>query len=159
MSGVMAGQSPLPPAVEAAKPPRGPGGGWPMDVSVAAAATTAQVLRAVGTTADGLAAAEAARRLTAAGPNAVRTHQARLLPVLGRQLRSPLLLLLLAVTAAASYFVGERSDALIIGIILAASVGLGFANEYRAEKAAEALHSQLHHRCVTHRDGIPGRST
>jgi hypothetical protein len=112
MSGVMAGQSPLPPAVEAAKPPCGPGGGWPMDVSVAAAATTAQVLRAVGTTADGLAAAEAARRLTAAGPNAVRTHQARLLPVLGRQLRSPLLLLL-AVTAAASYFVGgaqRRSD-------------------------------------------------
>jgi Mg2+-importing ATPase len=83
-----------------------------MDVSVAAAATTAQVLRAVGTTADGLAAAEAARRLMAAGPNAVRTHQARLLPVLGRQLRSPLLLLL-AVTAAASYFVGgaqRRSD-------------------------------------------------
>jgi Mg2+-importing ATPase len=34
-------------------------------------------------------------------------------------------------------------------------VGLGFANEYRAEKAAEALHSQLHHRCVTHRDGHP----
>jgi hypothetical protein len=57
--------------------------------------------------------------------------------VLGRQLRSPLLILL-AVTACASFFVGERSDAVIIGVILLASVGLGCVNEYRAEKAAEA---------------------
>jgi len=124
-----------------------------MDVSAAAAAPAEQVLHAVGTTAGGLTQAEAARRLAVAGPNAVRTHQARLLPVLARQLRSPLLLLL-AVTAAASYFVGERSDAVIIGMILAASVGLGFGNEYRAEKAAEALHSQLRHHCVACRDGI-----
>ena len=34
--------------------------------------------------------------------------------------------------------VGERLDALIIGVIVAASVGLGFTNEYRAERAAEA---------------------
>ena len=31
----------------------------------------------------------------------------------------------------------------IIGVILAASVGLGFVNEYRAERAAEALHSGI----------------
>ena len=88
------------------------------------------------------------------GPNAVRSHRARALPVLGRQLRSPLLILL-AVTALASFFVGERSDALIIGVILLASVGLGFVNEYRAEKAAEALHSQVRHRCIVLRDGHP----
>ena len=41
----------------------------------------------------------------------------------------------------ASYFIGERSDAVIIGVIVALSVGLGFVNEYRAEKAAEALHA------------------
>ena len=33
------------------------------------------------------------------------------------------------------------------------SVGLGFVNEYRAEKAAEALHSQIHHEAVVIRDG------
>jgi len=43
----------------------------------------------------------------------------------------------------------------IIGVILLASVGLGFVNEYRAEKAAEALHSNIRHRCVVLRDGHP----
>jgi P-type Mg2+ transporter len=102
----------------------------------------------------GLTAAEAARRLRANGPNAVRSHRARAVPVLGRQLRSPLLILL-AVTACASFYVGERSDAVIIGVILLASVGLGFVNEYRAEKAAEALHSGIRHRCVVLRSGHP----
>jgi Mg2+-importing ATPase len=102
----------------------------------------------------GLTAAEAARRLRRNGPNAVRSHRARAVPVLGRQLRSPLLILL-AVTACASFYVGERGDAVIIGVILLASVGLGFVNEYRAEKAAEALHSSTRHRCVVLRSGHP----
>jgi Mg2+-importing ATPase len=76
------------------------------------------------------------------------------LPVLWHQLRSPLLGLLLT-AAVASYFVGERSAALIIGVIVALSVGLGFVNEYRAEKAAEALHDQIHHETLVIRDGKP----
>ena len=115
----------------------------PVSVTKAAALAASEVLARLEGGTRGLAETEAARRLRVVGPNAVRSYRARALPVLLSQLRSPLLLLL-AVTAAASYFVGERGDALIIGIILAASVGLGFANEYRAEKAAEALHSQLH---------------
>ena len=74
--------------------------------------------------------------------------------MLWHQLRSPLLGLLLA-AAVASYFVGERSDAVIIGVIVALSVGLGLVNEYRAEKAAEALHSQIHHQALVVRDGHP----
>ncbi|MGI5518310.1 magnesium-translocating P-type ATPase [Streptomyces sp. CA-106131] len=70
------------------------------------------------------------------------------------QLRSPLLGLLLA-TAIVSYFVGERSDALIIGVIVLLSVGLGFVNEYRAERTAQALHAKIHHRAVVLRDGQP----
>jgi len=126
----------------------------PLDMAAAGSLGAADVLAGLGSTEKGLAKAEAARRLREAGPNAVRSHRARALPVLGRQLRSPLLILL-AVTALASFFVGERSDALIIGVILLASVGLGFVNEYRAEKAAEALHSQVHHRCIVLRDGHP----
>jgi Mg2+-importing ATPase len=123
-----------------------------MDIVAAAAMSGPQVLDRLKTTAGGLTADEAARRLAAAGPNAVRSHRAQLLPVLLRQFRSPLLVLL-SVTAVASYFVGERADALIIGLILAASVGLGCLNEYRAEKTAEALHSRMEHQCVVRRAG------
>ena len=125
-----------------------------LDVRMAAAMPVDRVLRGLASAPGGLSAEEAARRLAASGPNAVRSHQARLLPVLLRQVRSPLLVLL-GITATASFFVGQRSDALIIGVILGASVGLGLVNEYRAEKAAEALHSQISHRCLVVRGGHP----
>jgi Mg2+-importing ATPase len=102
----------------------------------------------------GLSGDEVVRRQAQFGLNAVASHRARPLAVLWHQLRSPLLGLLFA-AAIASYLVGEHSSALIIGVIVAVSVGLGFLNEYRAEKAAEALHSQIHHETVAVRGGHP----
>ena len=132
--------------------------GWlGLGVAAAASLSTAEVMRALDVTeTEGLTAAQVVRRQGECGPNAVSSHHARLLPVLWNQLRSPLLALLL-VAAVASYFVGERSDALIIAAIVGLSVGLGFVNEYRAEKAAEALHDQIRHDSVVIRDGQPGR--
>ena len=72
--------------------------------------------------------------------------------MLGRQLRSAVLGLL-AATAVVSFFLGDSKQAIIIGVILAASVGLGFVNEYRAERASAALHSAVHHTAVVRRDG------
>jgi Mg2+-importing ATPase len=72
--------------------------------------------------------------------------------VLGRQLRSAVLGLL-AATAVVSFFLGDSKQAIIIGVILAASIGLGFVNEYRAERASAALHSAVHHTAVVRRDG------
>lgn len=103
----------------------------------------------------GLGSDEVLRRRAQFGPNAVRTHHARPLAVLGRQTRSPLLVLLVS-AAVVSFFVGQRADAVIVGVIVGLSVGLGFVNEYRAERASEALHSQLRHRAVVHRDGAWG---
>jgi len=113
------------------------------------------VLRSLrSSAADGLTDAEVTRRQAEFGPNAVSSHRARFFPVLWHQLRSPLLALLVA-AAVASFFVGERSGALIIGAIVALSVGLGFVNEYRAERAAQALHSQITHQAVVVRGGQP----
>ncbi|EDX20329.1 magnesium-translocating P-type ATPase [Streptomyces sp. Mg1] len=114
-----------------------------------------EVLRGLGVSAAaGLSEEEAVQRRARFGLNAVSSHRARFFPVLWHQLRSPLLGLLLA-AAIASFLVGQRSDAVIIGVIVGASVGLGLVNEYRAEKAAEALHSQIQHRTVAIRDGRP----
>ena len=110
------------------------------------------VLEHLDVGADGLSTAEVARRQARWGPNAIGAHQARAWTILQRQLRSPLLLLLV-VTAGASFAVGDRTDAVIIAAILAVSVGLGFVNEYRAELAAAALHTQIRHLVVVRRDG------
>jgi P-type Mg2+ transporter len=124
-------------------------------ITFAAARPAEDVLHELGVTAGhGLSGAEVVRRQAKYGPNAVSSHRARLVPVLWHQLRSPLLGLLL-IAAVVSYFVGEHSDAIIIAVIVAVSVGLGFVNEYRAEKAAEALHSQIHHRTLVIRGGLP----
>src|SRR5689334_3248517 len=105
-----------------------------LEVEQAAALEPAEVFTRLAGGPDGLSSAEADLRHRADGPNAVRTHGARPWTVLGRQLHSPLLALL-AVTAAVSFFVGERADAVIIGVILVLSIGLAFVNEYRAELA------------------------
>ncbi|MDI6857436.1 MAG: magnesium-translocating P-type ATPase [Dehalococcoidia bacterium] len=128
-------------------------GGWQaLELALAARLEAPAVLKRLGSTESGLDAAEAARRLRRAGPNAVRSHGANALSVLLRQLQSPLLVLLVA-AAAISLFVGEKTDALIIFSIMGLSIGLGFFNEYRAARAVEALHSRVRHAAVVFRDG------
>ncbi len=135
-------------------------GAAPTDGSLRAATAAPMpaetVLDRLGSTAAGLTEAEARQRLVRSGPNAVRSHGARWGPVLARQLRSPLLILL-AVAAVGAYFLGQPTEAVIIMVILLLSVGLGFVNEYRAERAAEALHSRIRHQVTVRRDGMATR--
>ncbi len=72
--------------------------------------------------------------------------------MLVRQLRNPLLILLLA-AAGVSALTGDPSGAGIIAAIVALSVGLGFVNEYRAATAVAALHAGIHHTALVWRDG------
>ena len=124
----------------------------PLSQRWAATAALEEVLARLDSSTDGLSSTEAAARLQRYGPNALRTHRVNALAVLGRQLRS-VVLGLLAATAVVSYFLGDTTQAIIIGVILAASIGLGFVNEYRAERATAALHSRVHHSAVVRRDG------
>lgn len=117
-----------------------------------ASAALSDVLKRLDTSTEGLSSGQASMRLATVGPNSVRTHRVSALAVLRRQLNNAVLALL-AATAILSYFLGDSTQAVIIGIILLASVGLGFLNEYRAERATAALHSRVHHTAVVCRDG------
>lgn len=116
------------------------------------AASVDEVMRWLDSSAAGLSGTEACARLARYGPNAVRTHHVSVLAVLGRQMRNAVLILL-AGTAVVSFFLGDSTQAVIIGVILATSIGLGFVNEYRAERAAAELHAEMEHKAVVRRDG------
>lgn len=77
-----------------------------------------EVLARLESTSEGLSADRARERLALVGPNALRSHGARPLEVLVRQLRNPLLVLLVAASLT-SFVVGERTSALIILMISA----------------------------------------
>jgi Mg2+-importing ATPase len=125
-----------------------------LELTVAAALPVADALSQLGSSDGGLSSVEAGRRLDVYGPNVLLSHGVSALSVLVRQLRSYLLLLLLF-AAVVSAVVGDRTEALIIVGIMAMSVGLSFFNEYRSEKAVEALHAQIRHLAFVDRDGQP----
>jgi Mg2+-importing ATPase len=102
---------------------------------------------------EGLSRTEAARRLAEYGPNELRERrQLSRLNVLIRQLRSPLLLLLVF-AAGASALTGEWLDAGIVLTIVIVTVAVGYSREYSAQTAAAALRARLRARSTVLRDG------
>jgi P-type Mg2+ transporter len=121
-------------------------------LAIAATKPIDDVFEALASRQTGLSEAEASSRASQVGQNVLAEHRVTVLAVLQRQLRNPLLILL-GGAAAVSALTGDVADAVIITTILALSVGLGFTNEYRSERAALALHSSIRHQIVTWRDG------
>ncbi len=102
-----------------------------------------EVLRELGTGPDGLSAASAAERLRVYGTNELREQRPfSRLRLLLRQVRSPLLLLLLF-AAGASMLTREWLDAAIVIAIVLVTVGISYSREYSAQSAAAALKARL----------------
>lgn len=120
----------------------------------AASASPQEVLRQCSSQKGGLAAQEAAARLQKSGPNVLPSRRVTWPVVLWRQVKNPLLILLVA-AAVLSLVTGDQANASIILVILLASVGLGFGNEWRAECQASALHDRVSHTVVVLRGGAP----
>ncbi len=125
-----------------------------LDMVTAARTSPDDVLGRLNSAEGGLSGAAMADRLARTGPNIVGSHRVRALSVLGRQVRNPLILLLL-LCAAVSGLTGDPTDAVIIAVIIGLSVALGFFNEYRAEVAVAALHDRVRRRALVWRDGQP----
>src|SRR5260221_4220225 len=81
-----------------------------LDLRTAAAQEIEATFAALGTTAEGLTSVEAAERLRDIGPNVLASRKVTVLGVLGRQLRNPLLILLLS-AALVSGTTGDPTDA------------------------------------------------
>ncbi len=127
-----------------------------LDLVGAARLPPAEVLDRLRSGPNGLTRADAAERFRTHGPNALLIRRVTAFDVLYRQLRNPLLLLLLAAAAVAG-LTGDPTDAGIIGSIVVLSVGLGFVNEYRAANAVAALRRDIHHEALVTRDGARTR--
>ncbi len=95
--------------------------------------------RLEASTAEGLGEQEAQKRLQHCGPNALQEEEGLKIPKLILDQFKDAFVIMLLVAAALSYIVGEPLDAVMIGIIVLLSAAIGFIQEYRSEKALEAM--------------------
>ena len=115
-----------------------------------------ELLSGLGTTRNGLAAAQAEERLRRNGPNRI-TEEDRysLLREIWKRFRTPLngLLLGLALT---SWFLSDVRSAAVILVMVTLSVGLGFVQEHRSNLAAARLKQMVQVHATVRRSGAAG---
>ena len=114
----------------------------------------AEVLWALGTEAEwGLSAEEANRRLEERGPNELDDRGGRSpWTILWEQFTSTMIVILI-VAALASALLGDYMDSIAITVILVLNAALGFAQEYRAERAMATLKRLSAPRVKVRREG------
>jgi Ca2+-transporting ATPase len=109
----------------------------------------------------GLTSAEAAKRLVETGPNEIQAaKRVSAWEILLEQFKNILILILLGATAI-SLVLGHGVESIVIAVIVLFAVLLGFIQEYRAERAIEALRKMAAPTASVMRDGneikIPAR--
>jgi P-type Ca2+ transporter type 2C len=123
--------------------------------------TVSNTFERLDSTPRGLTETEAARRLVDYGPNELQALS-RISPweILFEQFKNVLIVILLFATAL-SFFLGHVVEAIAITIILLFAVLLGFVQEYRAERAIEALRQMAAPAATVIREGsereVPAR--
>jgi P-type Ca2+ transporter type 2C len=112
-----------------------------------------QVFSKLKSTDKGLSSSEVSSRLRKYGANALQQAKRKsAFSIFASQFKS-ILVVLLIVAVLISLFIGETIDAVVIGIIVIANAILGFIQEYRAEKAMEALKKLSAPQAIIIRDG------
>jgi Mg2+-importing ATPase len=128
----------------------------PITLRDAATVPVEDVLARLDTSAGGLDVAEADRRRVRDGANVLGEHRVTAVAILVRQLRNPLLILLVGASAV-SIATGDATGGVIIVAIVLLSVLLGFVNEYRTERAVTALHANVERTTTVRRGGVDRR--
>jgi Ca2+-transporting ATPase len=116
--------------------------------------TTEEVMQALHTGREGLTDAEAQRRLKEVGPNKlIEEKRVTPLTIFLSQFRSVLVIMLIISAAISGLLLGEYVDAALITLIVIMNAILGFVQEYRAERAIEALKRMTAQRATVIRQG------
>ncbi len=120
------------------------------------------VLTRLQSTPSGLPANEVSRRLAEQGPNEIQAAgRVSALTLFLAQFKNTLIIILLIATVF-SGFLHHGVEALVIAVIVLFAVFLGFLQEYRAERAMEALSEMAAPTAVAVRDGketeVPARA-
>jgi Ca2+-transporting ATPase len=114
----------------------------------------AETLTKLNTSKSGLSSTEAANRLTQHGFNELaKVKKISPIRLFLAQFKSPLIIILIVASIISLLTAGHEFDAIIILIIVFISVVLGFVQEFRAEKALEALTKMLVPTASVLRDG------
>jgi len=113
-----------------------------------------EVCRILSCTTSGLSRVEAAVRLESYGPNELAAAS-RISPwsILFQQFQNVLIIILL-IAAALSLFLGHGIESVAIAVIVLFAALLGFVQEYRAERAIDALRLMAAPAALVLRDGV-----
>ncbi len=102
----------------------------------------------------GLSSVVAKERLLQYGNNEIRElFKVSIFKIFLRQITSNFIIYLLFISMLLSFFVGKDITAYTIGLVILIVVGMGFIQEYRAEKAIKSLKTMIVSESVVIRDG------
>ncbi len=116
---------------------------------------TDAVCEELRTSPSGISAEEAAVRLGQYGPNELKEKKKRTSFMMFLDQFRDFMILVLIAAAIISGFIGELSDTIAIVVIVVLNAVVGFIQEYRAEKAMEALKKMAALTATVIRNGMP----
>jgi len=112
-----------------------------------------ELFSSLDTSADGLSEEETKRRIREYGSNEVAPSEQRTpVRLLLSQFKNPLVYVLIF-AAGVAFFLGEATEPIIIIAIVLVNAALGFAQEYRSEKAVRELRKYMSYQVVVTRAG------
>jgi len=118
--------------------------------------TIDDIVKRTGTSLQGLSSSVAKQRLLETGPNELQEGKKKsAVAIFLSQFKDVMILILLA-AAIVSGMVGDLKDTIVIMIIVLLNAIVGFVQEFRAEKAMQALKKMATIQAKVIRDGNPG---
>ncbi len=127
--------------------------GWRITSKSWHAIEVEETLHALNTKETGLSQEEAQKRLQEFGPNELKKEKGKSPIKLFVEQFADILIIILLIATGLSIYLGELIDAIVIIAIVMACAILGFVEEYRSEKALEALKKMTAPTAMVLRDG------